>query len=34
MEDQSDWSARAGTGAETAFEAAFRPWKNDFGHRT
>ncbi len=34
MQDQRDGSAGAGTGAETAFETAFRPWKDDFGHCT
>ena len=34
VEDQRDRGARAGAGAETAFETAFGPWEDDFGHCT
>ena len=34
VEDQRDRRARAGAGAETAFETALGPGKDDFGHCT
>ena len=34
VEDQGDRRARARAGAETAFETALGPWKDDFGHCT
>jgi hypothetical protein len=34
MKDHRNWCAGTGTGLETAFKTAFRPWKDDFGHCT
>ncbi len=34
VQDQRDWSARAGTGMKTSFKTALGAWENDFWHES